>query len=121
MAYFERSTLNPPFYGFLGILPTFVEAVFQFGDGRWQDEQAHGVRELFPDLQCTLPVDFKQDIIACLELFEDLDLGSAIVVVMDKGMFKELTGFDAFLEGFNGCEMVFPAIHFARSWLAGGG
>ena len=120
MAYFKRGTLNPPFYGLWCILTTFVEAVFQFSNGRRQDEQADSIRELFPDLQGTLPVDFEQDIVASLKLFKDLDLGSAIIVVMNEGMFKELTSLNAFPEGFNGCEMVFPAIFFARPWLAGG-
>lgn len=121
MAYFKRSTLDPPFYGFLGVLSALVEAVFQFSDGRGEDEQADRIRELLPDLQCTLPVDFKQDIVAGMKQFEDLDPGSAIVVVMDKGMLKEFTCLDAFPEGFNGCEMIFPSVHFARPWLAGGG
>ena len=122
MADLLRRAAHPEVDHLLAVGAAIVEASFQLGHRRRQDEDPHeiGAEGIF-ELLGALPVDVEQDVAAVLERFLDRLLRAAVAMIEDIGPFGEFVVGDQPVELRVVDEMIIDPVDLARAHRPGGG
>ncbi len=97
-----------------------AKPVFQSFLGRGNDEDEHGIRHFFPDLESALDFDFEDDFFAFRKSLLDEEQGGSVIFSHEFRIFQESSFPDVLEELVSGDKEIIHAVNFSGAWFSGG-